>query len=127
MARRSRIRGAINVNSLASEIVNALEDYREEIAEEIDLIAGECAKQAVRMLKRSGPELTGDYRKGWRATKINGVWRVHNATDYQLTHLLEKGHAKVGGGRVEAIPHIEPVERTVVRKYINDVMEVVRS
>lgn len=82
----------------------------------------QAADEAVELLQGHSPKKTGDYAAGWtmkptRTGPIKG-YTVYNATNYQLTHLLEKGHAKVNGGRVRAIPHIRPVEQAEIERLL---------
>jgi hypothetical protein len=52
---------------------------------------------------------------------------VHvKAPHYRLAHLLEYGHAKVGGGRVEGRPHIRPAEEMVIREFMAEVEEAIK-
>ena len=77
-------------------------------------------------------EDTGDYAKSWavKTTKesANALQvTVHSRNRYQIAHLLEHGHAKRGGGRVAARPHIaaaeeagiEQLEREIERSLTN--------
>ena len=80
---------------IADEIAKALSEYSEEVAENLEAIKKEVAKDTVEMLKSTSPRgRRGKYAKGWRMKKDGTGYYVYNATDYRLTHLLERGHAK---------------------------------
>lgn len=118
--------GVFNVNQLADAIAQTLKEYSDVTQAQVDDIAEQVAKRGALKLKTAGSfkNISGDYRKGWRAKKVKGKWIVHNATNYQLTHLLEKGHALADGGRSKAYPHIEPVEQELIEEFEREIREV---
>ncbi|MED1268225.1 HK97 gp10 family phage protein [Bacillus mycoides] len=101
------------MNDFASGLARELQRYAKVVEEDLENEIDEVADIAVSKLRQSGPKKTGAYRKGWRKKKDGKAVVVHN-TKGQLTHLLENGHAKVGGGRVPAQVHIRPVEEYVI-------------
>ncbi|MGH0669281.1 HK97 gp10 family phage protein [Bacillus paranthracis] len=103
------------MNDFASELARELQRYANVVEEELLTVQEEVADVAVGKLRESGPKKTGAYRKGWRKKKEGNAVIVHN-TKGQLTHLLENGHAKAGGGRVPAQVHIRPVEEYVINE-----------
>lgn len=102
-----------------------------EIGKHVDVVTEESmsavAKETAQRIRtearvKKGLHRTGSYASGWRVKKGKGSGRVklpgftvYNATDYQLTHLLEFGHvirnAKGTYGRTNGIPHIKPAEK----------------
>jgi hypothetical protein len=107
---------SVKPNGLTDAIIQELKSYQDAVDDAIIEAVDKTASQAQSTLRRISPKLTGDYQKGWRIRLVADkkgryVKEVYNKTDYQLTHLLEKGHAKTGGGRVNAIVHIAPVEQ----------------
>jgi hypothetical protein len=123
----------IKPDQLAKEIEQALADFAGVTEEACDKGVSETAKDAVKALQNAHPVGSGQYgswdkyNSGWRVmqTKTDKRYHrkatIHNATDYQLTHLLEKGHAKVNGGRTRAFPHIAPVEQECEENLIRNI------
>ena len=104
---------AVKITGLAQAVADALEEFQEETMADVKASVKDAAKACVKELHTTSPELTGSYRSGWQArTAYDGPLdirlQVYNKTDYQLTHLLEDGHANVDGGRTPAYPHIGP-------------------
>ena len=102
------------------------EDFYEAIGAELEEYAGEVTAAVNKVIRKAArvckdeiveraPERTGDYKQSWRVTTLYkgpGGYRLSvNSKRYQLTHLLEDGHAKRNGGRVEGRPHIAPAAR----------------
>lgn len=112
-------------DTLATQLNRHLALYSQSVIEEVDEVTKEVAKEGVDKLKTRSPLKTGSYRKGWRVKKVKKKYVIHNKTDYQLTHLLEKGHAKVGGGRVAPKVHIAPVEQELIEELQRRVIEAV--
>lgn len=116
-----------SIDNLAYEIAKELERYADVIEEEMEVAKKEVAKELVSELKRTSPRDTGSYATGWRVKKVGNIQVVHNATDYQLTHLLENGHAKSSGGRVPAKVHIRPAEEKAIEEYESRINKAVRG
>lgn len=122
----------VKIDGLADAIIKELSEYNQEVTDgvkqEVKSVANECKTE----IQQNSPKLTGSYRKGWREKTMYESAddiriSIYNKTDYQLTHLLENGHAKVNGGRVEGKPHIGPAERHAEEKLLKKVKVVVRK
>ena len=116
----------INIDDLADVIMEELHSFSEEITEGIKEEVKQVAKECAMDIKNRAPVDSGVYKKNW---KVKNVFEsqndirvvVHSAKEYRRTHLLENGHAKRGGGRVEGIPHIKPAEENAERKLMKKV------
>ena len=106
---------SISVDELASVINEGLEEYANLTSEKVKSAVRKSAKAVKEQINSSAPVRTGRYAKSWKtkttAESSNMLQQtVYSPNRYMLAHLLEKGHAKRGGGRVRAIPHIAPAE-----------------
>ena len=111
----------IPVDQLASEVISGLEEYAELAADVLKKEIQEAGKTAKKQIEATAPRKTGRYAKSWAVKKVSETSNslevtVHSRNRYMLTHLLENGHAKRGGGRVRAIPHIGPAEEMGIQQ-----------
>lgn len=118
-------------NNSVLDIKDILSDYSDDIQDAITLEAQNVAKKAQNELKNTSPKRTGKYRKGWRVNVEKGRGFVncivHNATAYQLTHLLEKPHALRNGGVSTPKVHIKPVEEAAIKEFESNVAKIIKN
>lgn len=116
---------------LTEQIGNLLENYTDAINEQIGDLADEIANELKKDVVQKSPASSGAYKKSWAIKKEKKIGQVtvtlYNRKHYRLTHLLEKGHARRGGGRTRAIPHILPAEQSAVERFEKGVEEIIRN
>lgn len=104
-----------SVDNFADEVMKILHRYSELADSVMKKAVRKTANSVKKEISANAPKRTGDYGKSWvtKKTKENShslEMTVHSKDRYQIAHLLENGHAKRGGGRVEGKPHIAPAE-----------------
>jgi hypothetical protein len=120
------------VDDLTATLMAELSKYTAEVVEEVKQDCRDVSAEMTDNIKRDSPKKTGDYAKGWKAKvefedKNNIRITTYNATDYQLTHLLEFGWAKTNGGRVEGRPHIAPNEEKAKTELVKRIEKAVSA
>ena len=123
---------SVKIDQMASAIQECLDEYKEMATDEMKKAIKSAGKTVKEDMNGSAPVLTGKYAKSWtsRVTAEDSVSlevTVYSPSRYMLAHLLENGHAKRGGGRVRAIPHIAPAEEHGMEQLENDLERALRG
>ena len=114
------------IDNLAKTIMEGLQEYADVASEDVKTAVRKAGKNVKADIAANAPKRTGAYSKSWTvktqketANSLEVV--VHSKNRYQLAHLLEHGHAKRGGGRVRAYPHIAKGETYAINELKKEV------
>ena len=114
------------IQGILDRMDDAIEDGRPQVVRE----AAKTARKEWRANARSSFGGTGRYAasiqmKVFKDTASETKADVGSATLPGLPHLLEKGHAKVGGGRVPGRLHIDPAAKVAMQQLEDEVNDLV--
>ncbi len=124
--------GTVSIAQMASAITEELTKYRDLAANKTKKAVRRAGKTVREEIQANAPEHTGTYAESWK-TKVTAEDSqgldlvVYSPSRYRIAHLLEHGHAKRGGGRVRAIPHIAPAEVKGAEQLLTDIEKELRG
>jgi len=123
----------ISIDQLAAEITRAIRQYTDDVTAAIVETVDQTADEILQEVKTNHPyrDRTGEYTKGFRKTKQDDPGRtrriIWNRKHYRRVHLLEFGHAKRGGGRVPAYPHLRPAYDKHAPRLVDKIKQIIRN
>ena len=122
----------VNINDMTDVIMQGLTEYAELATEDMKEAVKHASVTVRKEIKENAPVDTGKYAKSWTTKKLFETSQkltivVHSKNRYQLAHLLEYGHAKRNGGRVEGKAHIAPAEQQGIRQLQEEIERALRG
>ena len=120
----------VQIDNLASEVMKGLMEYKDLVTSDMKVAVRKAGRSVKKDIQANAPKKTGAYSKSWKVSTTKETSEsleltVHSPKKYQLAHLLEKGHAKRGGGRTKAVPHIAPAEESAVKQLGSDIKKAI--
>lgn len=122
----------VRIDDMADVIIKGLTEYAELATDDMKEAVKSASKTVQKEIKANAPKDTGAYQKSWTTKKVSETSTklhmvVHSKNRYQLAHLLEYGHAKRNGGRVEGKAHIAPAEQNGIRQLQEEIERALRG
>jgi hypothetical protein len=122
----------VSIDEMDSAIMEELEKYADLAADELKAAVKETAASVKKDIQAGAPVDTGKYKKSWSVKNVREDSEsielvVHSRNRYQIAHLLEHGHAKRGGGRVAAKPHIASAEQRGNEKLVQTIEQKLKG
>lgn len=117
------------IDRLSIEVGKILEEYGENVQENINEIVSQMSKKGAKAVKseaRANFGGSGKYASGWTSQaetgRLSAQGTIYNSSLPGLPHLLEHGHANRNGGRTAGRIHIAKVEEQLVKDFESKVM-----
>ena len=114
----------VPVDRLASEVEKILDQYGNNLQQNLNDIVKEMSKKGAATLRsqsRGAVGGTGAYAKGWTSKaetgRVSAQGTIYNGKLPGLPHLLENGHANRNGGRTAGRVHIAPVAEQLIADF----------
>ena len=122
----------VSIDEMDNAIMEELEKYADLAADELKAAVKETAASVRKDIQTGAPVDTGKYKKSWSVKNVREDSEsielvVHSRNRYQIAHLLEHGHAKRGGGRVAAKPHIASAEQRGKEKLVQTIEQKLKG
>ena len=122
----------VSVDEMADAIMEELTKYSDLASDELKAAVKSTAQSVRKDIQASAPSRTGKYKQSWSVKTMKETSEsidlvVHSRNRYQLAHLLEHGHAKRGGGRTQARPHIAPAEQAGNEKLVKTIEQKLKG
>lgn len=124
----------VMANELGDAIAGVLAEYSRDVQDKLRKIVDASMRELVTTTRKTAPRRKSGIRHYYKqiASKLTldtdsgyaRTWYVKRP-DYRLTHLLEFGHQKVNGGRVEGTHFLQKAVTQVTEEYLQQVEEAV--